>query len=192
MKHLKIISSELVLGALVALLSVLVALAAFQSGMYDSQEGDLNVEGQKQLTDSNALYLEANQFVIYDFTMYDGFYVNDGKDEDVATYYRDSFSESLVASMERPDGPFDDPYYEEMHGDASATYDEAIVNFEKAQQAGDRADKLQLSVLIFAVGLALAAYASLLSMESPLRLSFGIGSIVAFIFGLFVYFGALL
>ena len=96
MKRLKFFSSELWLGALVALLSVLVALAAYQSGVSDSKEGDLNVEGQKQLTDSNGYYLEANQYIIYDYTMYDGWYVNEGKDDDAAEYYLANFSEALA------------------------------------------------------------------------------------------------
>ncbi len=192
MKRLKFFSSELWLGALVALLSVLVALAAYQSGVSDSKEGDLNVEGQKQLTDSNGYYLEANQYIIYDYTMYDGWYVNEGKDDETAEYYLANFSEALTANVDRGGDLFDEQYYEEMYADANTTYDEALVNFEQAQEAGDRADKLQLVVLIFAVGLALAAYGSLLDAESRLRLLFSIGSVVALAFGLVIYFGAIL
>jgi len=192
MKRLKFFSSELWLGALVALLSVLVALAAYQSGVSDSKEGDLNVEGQKQLTDSNGYYLEANQYIIYDYTMYDGWYVNEGKDDDAAEYYLANFSEALTANIDRGEDLFDEQYYEEMYADANATYDEAVTNFDEAQKAGDRADKLQLVVLIFAVGLALAAYGSLLDAESRLRLLFSIGSVVALAFGLVIYFGAIL
>ncbi len=192
MKRLKFFSSELWLGALVALLSVLVALAAYQSGLADSKEGDLNVEGQKQLTDSNGYYLEANQYIIYDYTMYDGWYVNEGKDDDAAEYYLANFSEALTANIDRGEDLFDEQYYEEMYADANATYDEAVTNFDEAQKAGDRADKLQLVVLIFAVGLALAAYGSLLDAESRLRLLFSIGSVVALAFGLVIYFGAIL
>ena len=191
MKSLKFFASELVLGAMVALLSVLVALAAYQSSLADSKEADLNVEGQKQLTDSNSLYLEANQFIIYDYTMYDGWYVNEGKDDETAEYYLANFSDQLNANIERGGDLFDPQYYDEMYTEAAGLYDEAIANFESAQQAGDRADTLQLGVLIFAVGLALAAYGSLLEKESSLRILFGIGSIVGLIFGLIVFFGAL-
>lgn len=183
-----ILSSELLLGFMVAILSVLTALSAYQSSLSDSKEADFNVEGQKMLTDSNSLYLEANQFVIYDYSMYDGWYINDGKDDEIAQYYMDSFSESLIASMDRESGPFDDQYYSEMYTDAETTYDEAMGKFEDAQTAGDRADRLQLAVLIFAVGLALSAYASMLSDESKVRIVFAICSIVGLIFGLFIYF----
>jgi hypothetical protein len=182
------VSSDLVLGALVAFLSVLTGLAAYQSSINDSKEADYNVEGQKQLTDSNSMYLEQNQFVIYDYTMYDGWYVNDGKDDVAAEYYRANFSDNLIASMDRPDGPFDEQYYTEMYAEAEGQYNDAIANFELAQQFGDKADGLQLVVLIFAIGLALAAYASLLAQENAVRLVFAVGSILALIFGLITYF----
>lgn len=190
MKRLKFFSSELVLGALIAVLSVLTALAAYQSRLAGSQESDLNVEGQKQLTDSNVLYLEANQFIIYDFTMYDGWYINEGVNDANAEYYLNSFSDELTASMDREEGPFDQEYYDAMYAEAQATYDEALASFEGAQQAGDRANALQLVVLIFAVALALAAYGSLLSNESTLRVLFAIGSILGLIFGLVRYLAA--
>jgi hypothetical protein len=122
-KFSKFIRSEWVLGILVALLSVLIAAAAYQSSLFDSKESDLNVEGQKQLTESNSLYLEANQFVIYDYQMYDGWYINDGTNDELAQYYMGSFSEELTASMDREDGLFDDQYYTEMYAEAEATYD---------------------------------------------------------------------
>ena len=192
MKKTNFLSSELFLGAMVALLSVLVALAAYQSGVGDSKESDLNVEGQKQLTDSNSLYLEANQFVIYDYQMYDGWYINEGKDDETAQYYQDSFSEQLTANVERGTDLFDEQYYTEMYAEAESTYDEAITNFEGAQEAGDKADTLQLAVLIFAVGLALSAYGSLLEKENAMRVLFSIGSIAALVVGLVIYVGAIL
>lgn len=184
------LGSELVLGLLVALLSVLTALSAYQSSLADSKEADLNVEGQKLLTDSNSLYLETNQFVIYDYTMYDGWYVNEGKDDEAAQYYYENFSESLTASMERESGPFDDQYYQEMYVEAETAYDEAMTRFEEAQEAGDTADQLQLAVLIFAVGLALSAYASMLAETSKLRVLFAIGAILGLLFGLVIFFSA--
>lgn len=185
-----LLGSEWTLGFLVALLSVLTALSAYQSAIADSKEADFNVEGQKLLTDSNALYLEANQFVIYDYTMYDGWYIHQGRDEELAAYYQDSFSDALKASMERPGGPFDDAYYLESYTEAQAKYDQALENFEQAQRAGDTADRLQLVVLIFAVGLALSAYASMFSLENKLRYIFAVLSILALTFGLVNYFTA--
>ena len=191
-KFIKFFSSEWVLGILVAMLSVLIAAAAYQSSLFDSKESDFNVEGQKQLTESNSLYLEANQFVIYDYQMYDGWYINDGTSAELAEYYMASFSENLTASMEREEGPFDDQYYTEMYEDASATYDVAMTAFDDANTAGNKADSLQLVVLIYAVGLALAAYGSMLGEEANLRKFFGILSVVALVFGTIVYITTLM
>jgi hypothetical protein len=184
------ISSEIVLGSLVALLSVLTALAAYQGSLSDSKESDLNVEGQKQLTESNALYLEANQFVIYDYTMYDGWYINEGKDDEIAQYYIDSFSEELTANIDRGTDLFDEQYYDEMYAEAENTYDEAMTSFDQAQEAGDRADNMQGVVVIFAVGLALAAYGSMMAPEKSIRIVFTIASIAGLIVGLISYFTA--
>lgn len=186
-KLVKFFSSEWVLGILVALLSVLIAAAAYQSSIFDSKEADFNVEGQKQLTESNSMYLESNQFVIYDYQMYDGWYINDGTNAELADYYMASFSENLSASMEREEGPFDEQYYTEMYTDAESTYDEAMTAFDDANTAGNKADSLQLAVLIYAVGLALAAYGSMLAEEANLRKFFGLLSVVALIFGTVVY-----
>ena len=184
---MKFFSSEWVLGILVALLSVLIAAAAYQSSLFDSKESDMNVEGQKQLTESNSMYLESNQFVIYDYQMYDGWYINDGTNADLAEYYKTSFSENLTASMDRDGGPFDEQYYTEMYADASSTYDVAMTAFDDANTAGNKADSLQFVVLIYAVGLALAAYGSMLGEETKLRKFFGMLSVVALIFGSVVY-----
>ena len=87
---LAMLGSDLVLGFLVAILSILTALAAYQGSISDSQESDLNVDGQKQLTEANSYYLEANQFVIYDYNMYDGWYVTE--DPDIADFFYANFS----------------------------------------------------------------------------------------------------
>jgi hypothetical protein len=189
-KFLLKLSSETVLVTLVALLSVLTATAAWQGSLYDSKESDANVEGQKQLTEANSMYIESNQFVIYDYSMYDGWYISYGKDDEVAQYYYDSFSESLQASMDREEGPFDDQYYTEMYADAEAFYDEALTYFDEAQAAGDTADQMQLVVLIFAVGLALAAYGSIMPAEKGARAIFAIGSIAGLVLGLFFFITA--
>ena len=191
-KFLKFFGTEWVLGVLVAVLSVLIAAAAYQSSLFDSKESDMNVEGQKQLTESNTYYLEANQFVIYDFQMYDGWYINEGSNDDLAEYYLGSFSGELTSSMEREEGPFDEQYYEEMYADADALYEEAINAFEDANAAGDKADQLQLVVLILAVGLALSAYGSMLSNENAMRNIFALLAVLSLIFGSLLYITTLL
>jgi hypothetical protein len=182
------LASEVMLGSLVAILSVLMSFVAYQGALSDSAEGDANVEGQKVLSLSNTEFLRANQDIIQDYTMFDGFYLNEGKDEDAAAYYAANFSDALTASMERPDGPFDDAYYDAIYADADSTFDEALSYFDEAQEAGDRANAYQLVVLIFAVGLALAAWASVINAASRLRPVFSALSLLILIIGLVVFF----
>jgi hypothetical protein len=177
--RLHFLRSDLFLGALVAILSVMTAFSAYQGSLADSKESDLNVEGDKMLSESNTEFLRVNQEIIYDYDMYDGYYIQSSEgNEDLTQYYQDSFSDNLLASMERPDGPFDEQYYDEMFLDADTTYQQALDYFDQAQAAGDRADNLQLVVLMFAVSLALGAYGSLVDKESILRPMFGTGSLL--------------
>jgi hypothetical protein len=184
----RFLTSEIVLGTLIAVLSILTAVASYQGSISDSAEGDHNVEAQKILADSNADYLRANQDIIYDYDMFDGFFLYEGEDDFRSEYYRESFSDELNTAMERDeDNPFDDAYYEDMFTFADETYDQAMGEFAAAQEAGDKADQLQMVMLIMAVGLSFAAWASLLGATSNMRLLFAIMSIVALVLGLITY-----
>ncbi len=180
---LRLFGSEILLGIMIALLSVMTALSAYQGALADSQESDANVEGQKVLSLSNTEFLRANQDIIQDYTMFDGFYINEERDPELADYYRANFSDALATSMDRPEGPFDDPYYDEMYLDADTSYDEAMTKFDEAQAAGDKANQFQLVVLVFAVALALVAWASVLKDDSNLRPVFTLLSLVISAYG---------
>ena len=54
-------------------------------------------------------------------------------------------------------------------------------------QYDERGDQLQLVMLIMALGLAFAAWASLLGAESNMRLLFSLFALVTFIVGLYIY-----
>lgn len=186
--RLRIISSELVLGTLVAVLSVLTAVAGYQGSMADSDQTKYNVQGQQKLTDANAEYLVSNQLIVYDYTMYDGWYTADTADKE--EYYKSSFSEQLQASMAaNEEDAFSDAYYEAMYADPTAMFDEADALFDKAEEFNERGDGLQLVMLIMALGLAFAAWASLLKDESNIRLAFAFFSIAMLVYGIVLYLG---
>ncbi len=182
---MKVLGSDIMLGILVALLGLFTALAAYQGALADSGEGDANVEGQKLLSMSNTSYLETTQNVVYDYMMYDGYYF--AKDEDAESYYKGSFSEELQANMDRGTDPFDDAYYDAMYGGAADEFDQAMAKFDDAQKAGDKADRYQLVVVVLAVGLALAAWASLSDAENKLRPIFSLISALTTIYGLYLF-----
>ncbi len=186
MKSLKLLSSEITLGTLVAILSLLAAISGYQSSMADSDQTKNNVLGQKMLTDANAEYLSANQMIVYDYQMYDGYYM--AEDADKEAYYQASFSPELQASIAaNADDPFSDSYYDAMQSAPQGMFDEADKLFDLAEKWNERGDALQLVLLISALGLALAAWATLLAPENRIRVLFGICAVVALGYSLFLY-----
>ncbi len=182
------LGSEITLGSLIALLSVFTALSSYQGSMADSDQNKGEVEGMQVLNDANAEYLTANQEIIQDYTYFDSWYLHQD-DPDLAEYYLDSFSPALLSALDRSaDDPFDDAYYEEMYAYPNELFDEADTLFGVAQEHDERGDRLQLVVMMTAVGLAFAAWASLLGKESHLRLLFAALAIVALALGAATYF----
>lgn len=183
---LQFLGSELILGSLIAILSVLTALAGYQGSMADSEQTTSNVQGQQKLTDANAEYLTANQLIVYDYTLYDGYFTaQPGAEQE--EYYLSSFSDTLQADMAAGVDLFSDSYYESMYAEANAMFEEADALFAKAQEWNKRGDALQLVMLIMALGLAFAAWASLLKEESKMRILFAFFSIAMLVYGLITY-----
>jgi len=186
MKFLRFLGHEIVLGSLIAILSVMTALASYQGSMADSKQNEHEILGMQKLNDGNAEYLSANQFIVYDYTMFDGWYTTD--DEVKAAYYEDSYSEQLAAAIEADsEDPFNDEYYDAMYTEAYDLWDESDANFELAGQWDNRGDELQQVMLLMALALAFAAWASLLKEESHMRLLFAIASIIVFVLGVVAY-----
>ena len=188
MKFLRILGNEIVLGTLIALLSVFTAVASYQGSIADSKQNESEVAAMQQLNDGNAEYLSANQFIVYDYTMYDGWYISDT--EDKAAYYEASYSEELQdAIATNPDDPFSNEYYDAMYTSANDYWVESDFNFELASQWDNRGDGLQLVMLIMALGLAFAAWASLAREESNMRFVFGLFALITLVMGIITYLG---
>ena len=186
--RLHVLGSEMLLGALIALLAIGAATASYLSAMSDSDQTKYNVWANQKLTNANADYLAANQQMSMDYNNYDSFYLNQDK-PDIAEYYTYNFSEELTAAVERSKAdtnenadPFDDQYYAAMQDDYTLTFKEAKVLFALAEDFNTRGDAFQLVVLIASMGLAFAAWGALLPEGSKLRLIFSVLSI-----GLLIY-----
>ena len=140
----------------------------------------------QKLTDANAEYLTANQYIVYDYTLFDSWYVTE--DETKAEYYKSSFSESLnTAIAANEEDPFSEQYYTDMYAEANGMFDEADAKFSLAEEFNGRGDALQLVMLITAIGLAFAAWASLLKEESNMRLLFALLALVTTAIGVLAY-----
>ena len=188
MKFLRMFGSEMVLGTLVVILSVLTALASYQGSIADSKQNEHEIKAMQELNDGNAEYLSANQFIVYDFSMYAGWYTTD--DEEKAAYYEESYSQELLDSIaNNPDDIFGEDYYNAMYSVANAYWEESDADFETAGAWDNRGDGLQLVVLIMALGLAFAAWASLLKEENNMRMVFSVLAIIMLVYGLITYMG---
>jgi hypothetical protein len=186
MRSLRFLGNEIVLGTLIAILSVLTGVASFQGSIADSKQNENEVKGMQTLNDGNAEYLSANQFIVYDYTMYDGWYTADTADKE--EYYQTSYSEELQNSISaNPDDPFSEEYYNAMYASANDYWAESDAAFEAAGQWDNRGDGLQFVMLIMAFGLAFAAWASLLKEESNMRMLFSAFAIIMLVWGVIRY-----
>lgn len=189
-KIFSFLGNEVLLGLLIALLSVLTAVASYQGALADGAQNDAEIEGMKNLNDGNAEYLTSNQEITQDYSYYDNWYINQESNPDIAEYFQFQFSDELLTAIERSgsDNPFDEDYYNAKYELPSQYFDESDVNFEIAGNWNERGDQLQLVLTIMAIGLAFAAWASLNKEESNLRAFFSLLAIVTLVIGLVVYF----
>ena len=188
MKFLQFLGKEFVLGTLITLLSIFTAVASYQGSMADSKQNEFEIGGMKNLNDGNAEYLRANQFIVYDYSMYDGWYTADTADKE--EYYQTSYSQELQDSIAAdPENPFSDAYYDSMYADSDAYWVDSDTAFETAGAWDNRGDGLQSVMLTLALGLAFAAWGSLAKEESNMRLAFSAFSIAMLILGIILYLG---
>jgi hypothetical protein len=190
MKFLRFLGNEILLGTLIALLSVFTALSSYQGAMADSEQNKFEILGMQDLNDGNAEYLRANQDITQDYNYFDNWYLNADERPDVAEYYQSSFSQPLLDAIDRdPNTVWDDQYYTDMYAEADQNFEDSDVNFELGAQWDERGDKLQLVLMIMALGLAFAAWASLMKEDSNLRIFFSLFAIVTLVMGLITYLG---
>ena len=188
MKSLRFLGNEIILGTLIALLSVFTAVASLQGGQADGKQNDYEILGMKSLNDGNAEYLRSNQDITQDYNYFDNWYLNQDERPDVAEYYQGSFSQALLDATNRdPDTVWDEQYYEAVYADANAYFDDSTANFEIAAQWNDVGDQLQLVLMIMALGLAFAAWASLLKDESNMRVLFALFAVMTLALGVITY-----
>ena len=190
MKFLSFLGKEVVLGTLIALLSIFTTLASLQGSVADGKQNEYEILGMKSLNDGNAEYLRANQDITQDYNYFDNWYLNLDERPDVAEYYQGSFSQALLDAMDRdPDTVWDDQYYNDVYADADAYFDDSDINFETAGEWNNRGDGLQIVLSIMALGLAFAAWASLLKEDSNMRMLFALFAVIALVIGVINYLG---
>src|SRR5215217_3852600 len=145
--RLKWLGSNLMLGFLVTVLSIFTAVANYSTYVVGGRASDFQAKGDRLLANANTEYIQATQLIIVDYTMYDGYYINYDRDNDVANYYHDNFSEPLKASLDR-DEPFDKTYTDVMYATADATFDEAFAKIDQSRAESEREASYQLAMLV--------------------------------------------
>ncbi|MBI5953778.1 MAG: hypothetical protein HY865_19150 [Chloroflexi bacterium] len=187
-KFFGFLANEVFLGTLIALLSVFTALASYEGAMADSKQNEFEIKGMKNLNDGNAEYLRANQDITQDYNYFDNWYLNVDERPDIGEYYQTNFSEALQAAVERdPEGVWDDQYYSDMYAEAYVYWDDSDASFDLASQYDEKGDNLQLVMMMMALGLAFAAWSSLLGAESNLRLLFSLFGLIMLVVGIVTY-----
>jgi hypothetical protein len=188
MKLFRFLGNEILLGTLIALLSVFTAVSSYQGALADGEQNKYELLGMQSLNDGNAEYLRANQDITQDYNYFDNWYLNVDERPTIAEYYQSSFSQPLLDAIDRePDKVWDDQYYTEMYAESDQYFDDSDANFELGIQWDERGDKLQLVLMIMALGLAFAAWASLMKEDGHLRPFFGLFSILSLIIGVITY-----
>ncbi|MCP4360321.1 MAG: hypothetical protein GY796_20125 [Chloroflexi bacterium] len=149
------------LGAMVALLTVFTAATAYLGSEAEISGDDLDNNTQNNLVLASAAYLDGNMIALKDMALYEGYILNEKEDPALAGQYLNGVSPELLAELEEPGPPFTEAYFEIRYAEATRLLAEA----EEMQEQGDHADKqalrYQLTMLIFAFGLAMIGWASL-------------------------------
>jgi hypothetical protein len=186
LNRLSFLAHEITLGILIALLSIIVALASYHSAIAGSEETKHNMISIQAMTDANGEYLTANQLIIYDYTLYDGYYTAElGSDKE--EYYLNNFSAELTADLEAGVDLFSDNYYDAMYTAANEKYEEANEIFRIAQEYSTRGDKMQFAAMFATLGLVFAGWASLQSLESRIKPFFGLLALILLVYSVIQY-----
>jgi len=132
--------------------------------------------------------LNIGDLLLLDIISYDNYYASTNLS--AADNYYASFSDALVQNLDDPDRLlFDDVYNEQMYGFSGTCFAEADTLFIQSQDVGNVADQYQLVMFIFAIGLAMAAWASLLNETGNMRIAFVIFALAALVYGSMLYLG---
>lgn len=190
MKYLRFLGNEFLLGTLIAVLSALTAISGYQSSLAGGEQNNAEIKGMQSLNDGNAEYLTENQNISQDYNYYDNWYLNETEHPDMAEYYKANFSQQLQDAIARdPEKVWDDQYYTEMAVTSTDLFDKSEAYFKLGSDWNERGDLLGLVVMIMALGVAFAAWASLLKEDSSLRIVFSIFAIAMLVYGLVTYLG---
>ncbi len=180
------ILSDWFLGALIVILSAATAFAAFQSAVTGINGDDLDTDSQKTLILATTSFLSANTEFLVDIQAYDSYKLLANQNSEEAVEFLARASPALIAGLERAEGPFDEIYEANLFDDSLDLFDQVEKLEEEANLADDALRINELAGLIFAVGLASTAWASLLGPRRKIRLIFVTVALICLVGGIVV------
>jgi hypothetical protein len=168
---------EPALGAMVAIFGILTAYAAWQAGVLGGDSAEQYFIGLSDLSEANSYYASGDQEYVQDNSLFIQLEIQDQllEDadytaiEDVLTPY---FSEAANLAMEKGDWD-EDIYAAEIYHDANILFENSAEAFIAAQELDALGDSYELLVLLLALGLGFAAWASLMRADGWTRYIFG-------------------
>jgi hypothetical protein len=174
------------LAALVSIYSILTAVVVYSASQFQDAYYRHVFRAQAALNDASELAIEAHIGVLHDLNVVEKIYIQELTDPnpEIAEFLLGHLSSPAQDSLERSDG-FDDLYAEEMYAAHNENRELAMELFEESIQYAERAGTFETIATILAVGLAFAAWASLMKQTIRTRWWFTIISAVILLGSLF-------
>lgn len=167
-----LLESQLLLGALVAVLTVATAYVAYRSTQASLDSSTLDFYAGKEMQQATILHLSGNAGSMIDLTAYNSYSLLKDHDPELAEGALSRASEELLAALDRPGGPFDEEYNLARYGKARAALERAQTLYDEADRVSMQAERFALASAILSIGLGATAWAALIQKRSLLRLIF--------------------
>jgi len=171
-----------ILAALVTVYGILTAVVIFMASGADGLYYDNVFIAQAQLNDASELAIEAQIGILHDLSVLEQIQVHilEGSDEEIIDYLYGQLSAEAVESLERS-AELDDVYAERVFAVHNAERENAMISFDLAGAWSERAGVYQGLATVLAVGLAFAAWASLMEKGGCLRVAFAVVALLVLI-----------
>jgi len=173
------------LATMVTIYGILTAVVIFSASHAESLYYDNIFISQGQLSDASELALEAHIGVSHDLSLLEQMEIHEltGSDPEIAELLYGYLSAEAQASMARSGG-IDETYGEERYFAHNVERDNAMRSFDMAAAWSQRASTYETLATVLAVGLAFAAWASLMGQRGSIRLVFTIVSALVLVVSL--------
>ena len=180
-------------GAIIALLGILTAAAAFQANRAAGNVAQHYATAQIDLARAQRLRSRADQLVSTDVQLIADIRLHEalGTDLDTLEVLFEQLSEEGQRAYQRS-GRLDDAYQAAYYAESNLLEDNAGGAFTAAQAWEARGNRFELIVLILAVGLGFIGWGSLLPDDNPNRDTFAIVAVFILLGGAILFLIAIL